>query len=104
MFHYSLLNLGSLILGLIAWTLPVIDLVRSNKTERRNLPVMSVASLSSCAISLCMQIFYQNHLVKIGDRAALMDTSNAVAVVSAILLVITLILNLITLADYSARR
>lgn len=45
-----------------------------------------------------MQIFYTDHLVKIEDWTALMDISYAVARVSLILLIITLILNGISLA------
>ncbi len=40
-----------------------------------------------------MQIFYNDHLVKIEDWSALMDTSSAVAMVSTLLLVVTIILN-----------
>ena len=45
-----------------------------------------------------MQIFYIDYLVKIEDWTALMDTSYAVARVSFIILMITLILNGISLA------
>lgn len=92
----GLLNLGSLVLGLVAWILPAVNLVQHNKADHRNWVVFSVASVSACAISLCMQIFYTNHLVKIEDWSALMDTSSAVALVATILLVVTIILNAIT--------
>ena len=99
----SLLNLGSLVLGLVAWILPVVNLVSYDKANHRNWVVFSVVSISACAISLCMQIFYQNYLVRIEDWSALMDTSNAVALVSAILLVVTIVLNAITLVIYQGR-
>lgn len=89
------LNLVSFILGLIAWALPIVSLV---KRKIKNWRAFSAASVSACAIALCLQIFYTNHLVRIEDWAALMDTNNAVARVSAILLVITLVLNAISLA------
>lgn len=97
---YGLLNLGSLLLGLIAWILPVINLAKNNKTEHKNWVVYSITSVSACVIALYMQILYNNHLVKIEDWSALMDTSDAVSFVSAILLVVTIVLNAITLAVY----
>lgn len=103
MFGYGLLNLGSLVLGLIAWILPAVNLAKHNKANHRNWVVFSVASVSACAISLCMQIFYGNYLVRREDWSALMDTSNAVALVSTILLVVTIVLNAITLVIYHGR-
>ena len=97
------LNLGSLVLGLIAWILPVVNLAKHNKADHRNWVAFSVASVSACAISLCMQIFYQNYLVKIEDWSALMDTSSAVALVSTVLVAVTIVLNMITLVIYHGR-
>jgi cytochrome c oxidase subunit 4 len=98
-----LLNLGSLVLGLIAWILPVVNLMRYGKHDRRNWVALSIMSISASAISLCFQIFYINHLVKIADWSALMDTTSAVAFVSAVLLIVTIILNAITLIVYRER-
>lgn len=64
---------------------------------------LSIGSVSACAISLCMQIFYTNHLVKIEDWSALMDTSSAVALVVTVLLAVTIILNVITLVVYGKK-
>jgi len=100
MFGTGWLNLGSLVLGLIAWILPIVNLMQHNKADHRNWAAFSVASVSACAISLCMQIFYTDHLVKIEDWSALMDTSHAVALVATLLLVVTIILNAITLVVY----
>jgi cytochrome c oxidase subunit 4 len=97
---YGLLNLGSLLLGLIAWIFPVINLVKSNTVEHKNRVVFSITSICACAISLYLQILYSNHLVKMEDWSALADTSRAVALVAAILLVFTITLNAITLAVY----
>ena len=87
------LNIGSLLLGLIAWILPVVNIMKCNKDNHRNGGILTGISVSVCAISLCMQIFYTNHLVQIEDWSALMDTSDATAMVSALLLVVTIILN-----------
>lgn len=82
MFGVGWLNLGNLVLGLVAWIPHVVNLMRHNKADRRKWVVFSVASVSACAISLYMQIFYTNHLVKIEAWSALMDTSSAVALVA----------------------
>ena len=99
----GLLNLGSLVLGLIAWILPVVNLMRYKKHDHRNWVALSIMSISACAISLCFQIFYNYHLVKIEDWSALMDTTGAVAFVAAVLLIVTIILNAITLIVYRDR-
>lgn len=92
------LNIGSLILGLIAWGMPIIDIVQYRKRNFKRTGTFLIVSLSACATSLYMQIFYTDHLVKIEDWTALMDISYAVARVSLILLMVTLILNGISLA------
>lgn len=92
----GLLNLGSLVLGLIAWTLPLVNLMR----YRKNWVILSIMSISACAISLCFQIFYNYHLVNIEDWAALMDTTGAVVLVSVVLVTVTLLLNIFTLIEY----
>ena len=89
----GLMNVGSLVLGLIAWILPAVNLVQHNKISSKRLAAFSVTSLSACAVSLCMQLFYTDHLVKIEDWSALLDTSNAVALVATLLLVVTILLN-----------
>ena len=89
----GLLNLGSLILGLIAWILPAVNLVQHNKINSKRYATFTVTSLSSCAVALRLQLFYTDHLVKIEDWSALLDTSHATALVATLLLVVTIILN-----------
>ncbi|WP_060204937.1 hypothetical protein [Sporosarcina koreensis] len=96
---YAWLNVGSLVLGLIAWILPIVNLM--GLTKHRS--AFSIMSLSACAISLVFQIYYNYHLVQIEDWAALMDTMGAVAGAATILLVVTLVLNAITLIVYWGR-
>lgn len=98
------LNAGSLVLGLIAWILPIINLVRCNKPDNRGWVAFSVISVSACAIALYMQILYINHLVNIEDWSALMDTSYAVALVCALLLVVTVMLNAVALVVYRRKK
>jgi glucose uptake protein GlcU len=96
------LNVGSLVLGLIAWILPVVALMQSNKQERRNWVVLCVLSLSACAISLCLQIFYTHYLMT-ADWTALLDTMGAVAYAAGVLLIFTILLNVSTLIVYRGR-
>lgn len=96
----GLLNLGSLVLGLIAWILPVVILIRDKKDIQSNWAALSIMSISACAISLCFQIYYHYHLVKIEDWGALMDTIGGVAFAATVLLIVTILLNGITLIVY----
>ena len=97
------LNLSSLVLGLFAWIIPIVNLVRYGKHNHRNWITLSITSMSACAISLWFQIFSINHRVKVADWSALMDTMSAVAFVSVVLLIVTIILNAITLIKYQSR-
>jgi cytochrome c oxidase subunit 4 len=99
----GLLNLGSLVLGIIAWIFPVVNLMQYKKHDHRNWVTLSIMSISACAISLYLQIFYNYHLVKIADWSALMDTTDAVVFISAVLIIVTIILNVITLIIYRDR-
>lgn len=101
---YSWLNLGSFVLGLIAWILPIINLIRHNKDKNKSWALLSMASISACVIALWFQILYNNHLVKIEDWAAIMDISEGAVRVSFILAVITLLLNAITVMVYTKNR
>lgn len=96
----NFLMLGSLVLGLIAWIFPAINIILYKKRDNKNWAILSILSISACAISLYFQIFYNSYLVKIEDWSALMDTTGAVAFISAILLVGTIILNTINLMIY----
>lgn len=104
MFEAYWLNVGSLILGCIALGLPIIIFIFHKKVRFIIKSMSSMFSMSCCASSLCMQIFYANHLVNIGDWTALMDTSRAISLISLILLIVTIILNLILLAYTLARK
>lgn len=93
-----MLNIGSLIFGLISCIIPIIGIMQRKKSSVRKKLTSLIVSFSACGISLCMQIFNIDHLVKIEDLTAIMDTSSAVAFVSLILLLGTIILNLLSVA------
>ncbi|WP_111927824.1 hypothetical protein [Clostridium tertium] len=95
-----LLNPASLLLGLIAWILPIISLMQYKENKNKSWIILSIISISSCVISLFLQIIYNNHLVQINDWSALMDTTDALVLVSAVLIVVTIILNTVTTFIY----
>ena len=94
------LNVGSLVLGLLAWGLPLVYLMRYKEPDYKKWVVFSMVSISACAISLCLQIYYTYHLVMIEDWSALMDTTGAVASVASVLVIVTILLNAIPLILY----
>ena len=98
---YGLLNVGSLLLGLLAWILPIINLTKQNKAEHRKWVAFVFISISACAVSLYLQILYGHHLQNIEDWSAIMDTSLGVVFVSTVLLFATLVLNILTIIVYS---
>lgn len=99
----DLLNIASLVFGLIAWLFPVMNLLRKNKQAHLNWIVFSMVSLSACAVALCLQIAEIYYRVKIEDFSALMDIMGMLVVVSAILLIVTIVLNVLTLIIYRNR-
>lgn len=96
------LNLGSLVLGAIAWILPAINISRYDKRSR-NWVTLTIVSISACSISLFFQIWSFYERVKAEDWSALLDTVSVIASVPAILLIGTIILNVITLYIYRDR-
>ena len=72
-------NVGSIFLALAAWIFPVAGLLRSLKRKDPKELLWSVASFAACGMSLCMQLYYQEHLVAIEDWSALLDTADTAA-------------------------
>lgn len=100
-----LLMPASLVLGLIAWTFPVINLVKIRTNKTKNWSIISISSLIACSIALYFQILYSQYLVvDRRDFSALADILPASAMLSAVLLVITIALNIITLIVYRYSR
>src|SRR5690606_3331311 len=84
---FGLLNLGSLILGILAWILPFIFLM--GKYDREKWGIISFLSMIASASALFFQIIYSYYLVTIEDWAALLDTQGAVVFAAAVLLSVT---------------
>lgn len=96
--------LGSLVLGLIAWILPSVNIGRYKTNYNKNWAIYSIVSISVCSIAISFQVLYSNHIVQMGDWSALMDTSGTSTLLSIILLIITLILNGISLGMYASKQ
>jgi len=98
MIDYGWLNVGSLLLGLMAWTLPLVVVFRDRVLGDRVRGIVPVVSLASCSAALVLQIAYQNYLARIEDWSAIMDTSGSLVFVSSVLLVVTVALNILVVA------
>lgn len=90
------LNIGSFILGLIAWILPVLNLLNKSKFSIKKKCIFLILSISACALALLMQIINSTYLVTIKDWSAIEDTSECVTYMSSALLGGTFILNAIS--------
>lgn len=96
----SFLMIGSLGLGLIAWILPSINISRHKGHLNKNWAIYSIISVSACAIAISFQLIYSNHIVSIEDWTALIDTISTSTLLSLILLVVTLVLNVVSIGMY----
>lgn len=84
---YGILNVCSLVLGLLSWALGFAALVRRSRNY-------CAGSFCACAAALLGQVLYTQHLVAIRDWAAIEDTHGAVTLAAAVLLAGNLLLNL----------
>ncbi len=88
------LNLFSLLLGLIAWALPIILLAKPRFAHENIRVLLMLTSFCCCIAALCLQLFEVYHRVTIQDWSALMDIYPANAWVAVILGAFTVLLNL----------
>ena len=97
-FSYGWLNLASLVLGIVAWLIPLLGIARrKTRTFTRTSGIWPLISIGACSVSLWFQILYNHHLVEIEDWSALMDTTKALVFVSGVLVIVTIILNIISM-------
>lgn len=85
------LNIGSLVLGLIAWMLPLLNLTSKEITPKWTL--FAMGSLSACGTSIFLQLYYQAYLAEISDWGAITDTIPTIVSVAGFLLISTILLN-----------
>lgn len=90
-----MLNLMSLMLGLIGWIIPIVMLAPPLVKRCGWFPI---PSFTACAAALVVQFFEIERRVNHSDWSALMDIVPSLAKVAAALLVITLILNVLVWA------
>ena len=88
----GLLNIGSLILGLFAWMIPVVILLKKNASLRIAIKGI-VLSFICTSLSLLMQMMETKQLVDRNDWSALMDTQGAVVFGAIVMLVVVVVLN-----------
>ncbi len=94
--NIEITNIASILLGLVAWILPVINIMLVRRKKCWNWGTLAVLSLGSCATSIWLLNYYTYHKVNIEDWAAVLDTTSAIMQVTAVLLTGTLVLNLVT--------
>lgn len=85
-----LFNLVSIILGIIAWILG--SFAASTKNIRKS-HGLSVASFSACGISLVSQFLEIGRRAALYDYTAIEDTIRGVIIVAAVLVAVTIGLN-----------
>lgn len=83
-----MLNLGSLILGLLAWTFGAVSIGWRKRSRE-----MSLGSFTCCGTSLIFQFCEIDRRTDISDYAAIEDTIEGIIYCAALLLAVTIILN-----------
>jgi hypothetical protein len=91
----GLLNVGSLFLGLIAWGIPIVFLVKKPVPRNFFSTTYSTFSFLTCTLALLLQLMEQNYRITANDWAALLDLSDFVVFVSTTLVLVTIILNML---------
>lgn len=81
-------NIGSLILGLAAWGIPLFAI-----GKKYRFALCCVGSLSCCAVSLMLQLLEIKRRVDLSDWSALMDTMGAVVLAAVVLIAGVLVIN-----------
>ena len=69
--------------------------VQKSEKKRFGELLWAVASFAACGVSLCMQLYYQEHLVAIRDWSALSDTADTAAALGRNMVLFTLAANLL---------
>ncbi|MEG1176002.1 MAG: hypothetical protein RSD62_05060 [Ruthenibacterium sp.] len=79
---YGWLNLGSIVLGLLAFAAPLISIALVVNDRWAAGLICPHIGLFSALLSLLFQILYQLHLTDIQDWGAMLDTSGALRFVA----------------------
>lgn len=85
-------NLGSLVLGLAAWGIPLCAIGRKYRFG-----ICCIGSLSCCVLSFLLQLLEVRNRVRLNDWSALMDTIDAVVAGAVVMIAGMLISNVFAL-------
>lgn len=96
------LSIASILLGLLAWLLPILSLAGIKKKASKRLACFTFGSFTAACISLLLQFFDQVYLVSIRDWSAIEDTARALAIAATLMVIVTVLLNFFSIR--SARR
>ncbi|WP_461611015.1 hypothetical protein [Cytobacillus kochii] len=94
------LNIGSLVLGIVAWILPLLNLGREQENAKRWM-TYSFLSFICCSTAILFQLMVQKFLVEIEDFSALMDITSSAVLASSVLLIVTILLNVLAWVKYT---
>ena len=87
----TVMTMGELALGLVAWALGLSALFLCRKKDAVWMCVLG--SLTCCAASMCVVVFDFAYMADIEDVPAFLDTANAFRIAAGVLLTVTLALN-----------
>lgn len=93
-------NLGSFVLGIISWMIPV-SLMLLPKSKNNAVLGLSMTSFTCCGAALILQLFEIRNRVLLGDWTAIMDTIDLICWAAVGLTVVTVILNAVALKKKS---
>ncbi|KGX91377.1 hypothetical protein N781_04780 [Pontibacillus halophilus JSM 076056 = DSM 19796] len=97
------MNIGTLLLGLLACTLPIVNLVQGNQSLQRPFLINLLISMGACALALCLQMVNLYQLVKREDFSALMDLAGSITTVASTLVIVTVLLNGLSIMRYQVK-
>ncbi len=98
----TFLNLSSIILGVVGVLIPIV-IIKRKKLSLNSL-YLTWVSFTASTLSIVLQVFEVRHRVAIGDVSAVMDTINAIAMVSVLLLICTSVVNLVVIFLVTKRK
>ncbi|MEG0239731.1 hypothetical protein [Anaerorhabdus sp.] len=91
----GLLNVGSIVLGLIAIFCPLFILINRSRMKKESIQILINVSLLATLFSIVFVQLSTNYEVNSNDWSALMDTSNAITTICVLLTVVVVFLNIL---------
>jgi amino acid transporter len=97
------LNSASLLFGLAALFYPIAYIIR-HRNPKISIHVYMIFSFFFMGLSFVFQLMTIQHLVKINDVVAILDTIDVIVFVSWVLIITTVLFNLLALAFSRSRQ